>query len=148
MNIQPRKIALITGANRGIGFEIARQLSEHGVRVLLSGRNHDSVMKATKTLQDSGLDVEAYTLDVTQKKSILSAFKAIKSKYNRLDILINNAGIRIEQYGKQPSEQSLHQWRKTFATNLFGMIEVTTTFLPLIRKSSAGRIINVSSLLA
>ncbi|PJD90402.1 MAG: short-chain dehydrogenase [Legionella sp.] len=142
------KIALITGANRGIGFEIARQLAENGVRVLLTSRNREAVVEAAQKLQSLGLEVEAYTLDVTQKQSIVAAFKEIKSKYSHIDILINNAGIRIEKYGKQPSKQTVQQWRKTFETNLFGVVEVTTAFLPLIRKSSAGRIVNVSSLLA
>ncbi len=144
----PTKIALVTGANRGIGFEIARQLAEKGVRVLLSGRRTEAVVEATRSLRSSGFDVEAVALDVTKSESIRAAAAGVGSRYGRLDILINNAAIRIEQYGKQPSEQPLHQWRKTFDTNLFGVVEVTQTFLPLLRKSSAGRIVNVSSLLA
>lgn len=142
------KIALVTGANRGIGFEIARQLAESGVRVLLTGRNREATVEAAMKLQRAGLDVEALTLDVTQTDSISVAAAEITSKYGHLDILVNNAGIRIEQYGKQPSEQPLQQWRETFDTNLFGVVAVTKVFLPLIRKSPAGRIVNVSSLLA
>lgn len=148
LSTYPFKIALVTGANRGIGFEIVRQLAEKGICVLLTGRNHEAVVQATMKLQSVGLNVEALTLDVTQTDSISAAAAKVASKYGRLDILVNNAAIRIEKYGKQPSEQPLQQWRETFDTNLFGVVEVTIAFLPLIRKSTAGRIVNISSLLA
>ena len=144
----PDKIALVTGANRGIGFDIARQLAERGVRVLLSGRRPEAVAAAASALQGSGLDVEPLELDITRSDSIAAAAAAIDSKYGRLDILVNNAAIRIEEYGKHPSEQPMQQWRETFDTNLFGMVEVSQALLPLIRRSQAGRIVNVSSLLA
>ncbi|MEV7008421.1 SDR family oxidoreductase [Streptosporangium sp. NPDC051022] len=142
------KIALVTGANRGIGFEIARQLAEKNVHVLLTGRNHAATVEAAAKLQSAGLSVEAFALDVTKTESIAAVATEIESRYGRLDILVNNAGIRIEEYGKKPSEQSLQQWRETFNTNLFGVVEVTLALLPLIHKSAAGRIVNVSSLLA
>lgn len=148
MSTHPLKIALVTGANRGIGLEIARQLAENGIRVLLTGRNHEAAVGAATKLQRTGLDVEALALDVTKADSIAAAAAHVAAKYGRLDILVNNAAIRIEQYGKQPSEQPLQQWRETFDTNLFGVVEVSIAFLPLIRKSTAGRIVNVSSLLA
>lgn len=148
MATHPSKIALVTGANRGIGFEIARQLAENGVHVLLSGRRREATVEGAMKLRNSGLDVEAVALDVTKSDSISAAAAEVASKYGRLDILVNNAAIRIEEYGKQPSEQPLQQWRETFDTNLFGVVEVTQAFLPLIRKSTAGRIVNVSSLLA
>ncbi|WP_268800498.1 SDR family oxidoreductase [Pseudomonas huanghezhanensis] len=148
MSTHPLKIALVTGANRGIGYDIARQLAENGVSVLLTGRNHKAAVEAARRLQDTGLDVQALALDVTQSDSIAAAAAHVAAKYGRLDILINNAAIRIEQYGKQPSEQPLQQWRETFDTNLFGVVEVSIAFLPLIRKAKAGRIVNVSSLLA
>jgi NAD(P)-dependent dehydrogenase (short-subunit alcohol dehydrogenase family) len=148
LSTHPSKIALVTGANRGIGFEIARQLAENGVRVLLGGRRPQAVAEAALKLRSSGLDVEPLALDVTQSDSIGAAAAEVASKHGRLDILVNNAAVRIEEYGKQPSEQALQQWRETFDTNLFGVVEVTQAFLPLIRKSAAGRIVNVSSLLA
>ncbi len=141
-------LALVTGANRGIGFEIARQLAEAGVRVLLTGRDPGATADAAMTLRGTGLDVEALVLDVTETDSISAAVAHVEGSCGRLDILVNNAGIRIEEYGRQPSEQPLRQWRETFATNLFGLVEVTTAFLPLIRRSAAGRIVNVSSLMA
>jgi NAD(P)-dependent dehydrogenase (short-subunit alcohol dehydrogenase family) len=144
----PSKIALVTGANRGIGFEITRQLAGKGVRVVLSGRNQVAVTEAAANLRSAGLDVEGLQLDVTDPQSIAAAAAELDAKYGRLDILVNNAAIRIEKYGKQPSEQSLGEWRETFDTNLFGMVEVTLAVLPMIRRSQAGRIVNVSSLLA
>jgi NAD(P)-dependent dehydrogenase (short-subunit alcohol dehydrogenase family) len=144
----PKKIALVTGANRGIGFEIARQLAQSGVQVLLSGRRPEAVIESALKLRGLGLDVRPIPLDVTKSQSIAAAADEVASKFGRLDILVNNAAIRIEPYGRQPSEQSLRQWRETFDTNLFGVVEVTQAFLPLIRKSAAGRIVNVSSLLA
>ncbi|AGE24483.1 2-hydroxycyclohexanecarboxyl-CoA dehydrogenase [Pseudomonas poae RE*1-1-14] len=148
MSTHPLKIALVTGANRGIGFEIVRQLAESGVSVFLTGRNYKASVEAATKLQSAGLDVEALALDVTQSDSISAAAAHVAAKHGRLDILVNNAAIRIEQYGNQPSEQPLKQWRETFDTNLFGVVEVSIAFLPLIRKSTAGRIVNISSLLA
>ncbi|RCV58002.1 short-chain dehydrogenase [Marinitenerispora sediminis] len=141
-------MALVTGANRGIGFEIARQLAESGVRVLLTGRDRAAAAAAATALRSGGLDVEAGVLDVTDPDSVSAATADVASRYGRLDILVNNAGIRTEEYGRHPSEQPLRRWRETFETNLFGVVAVTTAFLPLLRRSAAGRIVNVSSLLA
>ncbi|MET7670330.1 SDR family oxidoreductase [Micromonospora luteifusca] len=148
MSGQPKRIALVTGANRGIGFEIARQLAQNGVQVLLSGRTSNKVVEAAMELRDAGLDVESLVLDVTKEETIASAVKEVGRRHGRLDILVNNAGIRVEEYGRNPSEQPLDQWRETFDTNLFGVVAVTTAFLPLLRESAAGRVVNVSSLLA
>ncbi|KVM59108.1 short-chain dehydrogenase [Burkholderia ubonensis] len=148
MSNQFAKIALVTGATRGIGLETARQLGASGVRVLLAGRDRERAEEAAGKLRDAGHDVVACQLDVTDAVSITNAAAAVEREYGRLDILVNNAGIRIEAYGKRPSEQPLHQWRETFETNLFGIVSVTQAFLPLIRKADAGRIVNVSSLLA
>ena len=148
MSETPSKIALVTGANRGIGLEIARQLAENGILSLVAGRRRDAVVKAAEGLRDAGLAAEPLVLDVTDPDSIAAAAAEVAEKYGRLDILVNNAAVRIEQYGRKPSEQPLRQWRETFDTNLFGMVEVTVAFLPLIRRADAGRIVNVSSLLA
>jgi NAD(P)-dependent dehydrogenase (short-subunit alcohol dehydrogenase family) len=143
------KIALITGANKGIGFETARQLAKSGgVHVLLAARERTKGVEAALKLQGEGLDVEALTLDVTDADSIASAAKDVAKKFGRLDILINNAGIAADDMSKKVSEQSLATWRKTFDTNVFGLIAVTQAFLPLLEKSDAGRIVNLSSILA
>ncbi|THA48935.1 SDR family oxidoreductase [Streptomyces sp. A1136] len=141
------RIALVTGANRGIGFETARQLASAGVRVLLAGRDRAAVTEAAEKLRADGLAADHLVLDVTDPASVRAAAAEVDRRHGRLDILVNNAGIRTEEYGKRPSEQPMRQWRETFDTNLFGVIEVTTAFLPLIRRSAAGRVVNVSSLL-
>ncbi|WP_131738729.1 SDR family oxidoreductase [Actinomadura roseirufa] len=145
---QPSRVALVTGANRGIGFEIVRGLAGNGVHVLLTGRDRAAAEAATANLRATGLDVEPLVLDITKPDSVSAAAAEVENRYGRLDILVNNAGIRVEEYGKAPSEQPLRQWRETFETNVFGMVELTKALLPLIRRSEAGRIVNVSSMLA
>ena len=142
-----KKIALVTGATRGIGLETVRQLAQNGVHVILAGRDKDKAEKAAQKLRDEKLDVESLALDVTDSKSIAAAAKEVDAKHGHLDILINNAGILVDDFKKKPSEQTIDAWRTTFDTNLFGLVETTQAFLPLIRKSSAGRIVNVSSIL-
>lgn len=147
MNTTTQKIALVTGATRGIGTETVRQLAEAGVLTLLAGRKLDTAQAAAKALADAGLPVEAIQLDVTDPASIAAAVKEVQARHGRLDILVNNAGIAIDDLGKKPSEQTLETWRTTFDTNVFAVVEVTQAFLPLLRASSAGRIVNVSSAL-
>ena len=141
------KIALVTGATRGIGRETVRHLAEAGVHTLLAGLNRDRAMEAALDLQSQGLPVEAIALDVTDSASIAAAVKEIEQRHGRLDILVNNAGILVDDPTRGVSGQALDTWRTTFDTNLFGLIETTQAFLPLLRKSDAGRIVNVSSLL-
>ena len=141
------KIALVTGATRGIGLETVRQLAGQGVHTLLAGRDRTRTVEAALKLQREGLPVEAIALDVTDTASIDAAAQEIERRHGKLDILVNNAGIIADDASKGVSGQSLASWRKTFDTNLFGVVETTQALLPLIRKSSAGRIVNVSSLL-
>jgi NAD(P)-dependent dehydrogenase (short-subunit alcohol dehydrogenase family) len=143
-----QKIALVTGGTRGIGLETVRQLAQAGVHTLLAGRDRDRAVEAALKLQAEGLPVEAIALDVTDAGSIDAAVATVRSRHGRLDILVNNAGIAVDDVTKKPSEQGLDVWRRTFDTNLFGLIAVTNAFLPLIRSAPAGRIVNVSSLLA
>jgi NAD(P)-dependent dehydrogenase (short-subunit alcohol dehydrogenase family) len=143
------KIALITGSNKGIGFETARQLAASGgVHVVLAARDRTKGVEAALKLQAEGLDVEALILDVTDAASIAAAAGEIERKFGRLDILINNAGIAVQNGSKKVSEETLDVWRRTFDTNLFALIAVTQAFLPLLKKSTAGRIVNLSSILA
>lgn len=141
------KIALVTGATRGIGLETVRQLAQQGVHVLLAGRDLARASQAAVSLRADGLPVDAIVLDVTDAASIAAAAKTVEERHGRLDILVNNAGILLDDPSKKVSGQSLDAWRKTFDTNVFGLIAVTQAFLPLLHKSAAGRIVNVSSAL-
>jgi NAD(P)-dependent dehydrogenase (short-subunit alcohol dehydrogenase family) len=147
MSNHTSKTALVTGATRGIGFETVRQLAQAGVHTLLAGRDRNKAVEATLKLQSEGLSVEAIALDVTDAASIAAAVDEVANKFGKLDILVNNAGIMMDEMGKKISEQSTQTWRKTFDTNVFGLIDTTNAFLPLLHKSPAGRIVNVSSLL-
>lgn len=142
-----RKIALVTGANKGIGFETARQLASLGIHVILAARDPAKAEAAALALKSDGLAAEALTLDVTSERSIELAARQIGEKHGQLDILINNAGIFADEQGRKPSEQTLEAWRKTFDTNVFGLVAVTRAFLPLLKKAQAGRIVNLSSIL-
>lgn len=141
------KIALITGGNKGIGLETARQLGERGVHVIIGARDAGRAEEALATLKTHGIDAEAVSIDVVNGASIAAAAAEIESRHGRLDILINNAGVLIDDFQKKPSEQSLETWRTTFDANVFGVIEITQAFLPLLKKSAAGRIVNLSSIL-
>lgn len=144
-------IALITGANRGIGFETARQLGKQGIKVLIGARSEEKGKEAEATLKAEGLDVEYIDIDVDNTATHAAAAKTIEEKYGKLDILINNAGIFLaEEFdadgGMVPaSRTSQETFRKTFDTNFFNTIDVTQALLPLVKKSDAGRIVFLSS---
>lgn len=147
MSTNTTRIALVTGATRGIGLETVRQLAAAGVHTLLAGRDRGKAVEAALKLQADGLPVEAIALDVTDADSVLLAANQVRERHGRLDILVNNAGVFRDAFDRTPSEQSLSAWRDTFDTNLFGVIATTQAFLPLLQASGAGRIVNVSSLL-
>ena len=139
-----KKIALVTGANKGIGFEAARQLAKQGITVLLGARNAERGEKAAAKLRGENLDAHFIHLDIQDAATHQAAAQVIEEKFGKLDILVNNAGIALDA-GEKPSEVSQDLLRKTFDTNFFGTIAVTQAFLPLVKKSNAGRIVNVSS---
>lgn len=144
------RIALVTGANKGLGFETSRQLSQQGIKVLMGSRSITRGRKAVRSLLDEGRDVELIHLDVTKTDHITQAEKYIKEKYGRLDILINNAGmVHPEESSTANSAATVSPkaLRATFDVNFFGLVELTQSLLPLIRKSNSGRIVNVSSIL-
>ncbi|OAR26254.1 dehydrogenase [Streptomyces sp. ERV7] len=135
-----KAVALITGANKGIGLEIARQLHERGVTVLLAARDEERGTAAAEKL-----GVPFVQLDVTDPDSIKKAATWVDLAYGKLDILVNNAGVTVVEEEGRPSIASLDVMRRIYETNVFGVVAVTNTFLPLLRKSPAGRIVNQSS---
>lgn len=138
-----QKIALITGANKGIGFEVARQLAKQNIRVLLGSRDVTRGQKAVEQLTSENLPVTLLQIDVTNQLTIDAAVTKVTDEYGHLDILVNNSGV----YGKEPhpSQLTLETIRENFEVNFFGAFAVTRAFLPLIKKSASGRIVNVSS---
>jgi NAD(P)-dependent dehydrogenase (short-subunit alcohol dehydrogenase family) len=139
-----QKVVLITGANKGIGFETSRQLGKAGHKILLGARDEKRGQKAVETLKKENIDSQLLLIDVTQPDTIDHAVRFIETAYGRLDILINNAGVFLEK-GIIPSELPLAMVRETFEVNFFGAFAMTVALLPLLRKSAAGRIVNVSS---
>lgn len=137
------KVALITGANKGIGLEIARQLGVQGITVLLGVRDENRGREAAEKLQADRIDARAVQLDVTQQDTIDAAANYIENEFGKLDILVNNAGVAIDN--APPSQLDIEILRRTYDTNVFGVFAVTKAMLPLLRKSDAGRIVNLSS---
>jgi NAD(P)-dependent dehydrogenase (short-subunit alcohol dehydrogenase family) len=138
------KIALVTGANKGIGFEICRQIGRTGATVLLGARNQVAGEKAAAQLVAEGLAARFIAIDVADRASIAAAAAAIAADFSRLDILVNNAGINDAKDGP-PSAANLDAVERVLRTNFVGALAVTQVMLALLRQSPAGRIVNVSS---
>lgn len=150
--MQDKRVALVTGANQGIGLQIAKDLAARGLTVLVGSRKLENGQKAASTIEGDG---RAIQLDVTDQASIACAADRIRQEFGRLDVLVNNAGIAhagrqaqsladIVKTGRA-SVASLQEVRAVFETNVFGVIAVTQAMLALLRASPAGRIVNVSS---
>jgi NAD(P)-dependent dehydrogenase (short-subunit alcohol dehydrogenase family) len=133
-------IALITGANKGIGYEIARLLAGRGVTTIVGARDEERGRAAAERLGQPYV-----RLDVTDEDSVAAAAKWIEQEYGTLDILVNNAGIAGDGAHPVPSTTSARALREVYETNVFGVVTVTNAMLPLLRTSPAGRIVNMSS---
>ncbi|TIH28617.1 SDR family oxidoreductase [Subtercola vilae] len=139
-------VALITGANKGIGYETAKQLSKLGMTVLIGARDEQRGREAERVLRDGGAEARFVHLDVTDEASIQAAATWIDTEYGHLDVLVNNAGTAtLTRQRTLPSETSLEDMRAVYAINVFGLVAVTNAMLPLLRRASAARIVNVSS---
>jgi NAD(P)-dependent dehydrogenase (short-subunit alcohol dehydrogenase family) len=153
MTMQDKPIALVTGANQGIGLQIAKDLAGHGFLVLVGSRNFE---KGEAAAQSIGAAAHAVQLDVTDQASITAAAERIRKEFGRLDVLVQNAAISntsnkpgqsVEEYSKsaRPSNVSLAEVRAVWETNVFGVLAVYQAMLPLLREAPAARIVNVSS---
>lgn len=149
---QNKLVALVTGANQGIGLQIAKDLAAHGFTVLVGSRNLENGETAAKSI---GADAHAIQLDVTDANSIAAAAERIRTEFGRLDVLVNNAAISHTGKPGRPLEEmiessrasiaSLDEVRAVFETNVFGVLAVTQAMLPLLREAPEGRIVNVGS---
>ncbi|MGW5669790.1 SDR family oxidoreductase [Micromonospora sp. NPDC003776] len=138
-------IALITGANKGIGLATARQLGARGMTVLLGARDETRGREAERALRAEGVEARFVALDVTDEKSAAAVAELVEREYGRLDVLVNNAGIVRADGTALPSETTLATLREVYETNVFGVVAVTNALLPLLRRAPAARIVNVSS---
>ncbi|MFD1539979.1 SDR family oxidoreductase [Nonomuraea guangzhouensis] len=138
-------IALVTGANKGIGFEVAAQLAARGMTVLLAARDAQRGEAAAARLCSASADVHPLVLDVTDPVAIQTAAAHVADRFGHLDVLVNNAGISGHQAGDAPSTTRPELVREVFETNVVGVLMVTNAFLPLLRRAPAARIVNVSS---
>jgi NAD(P)-dependent dehydrogenase (short-subunit alcohol dehydrogenase family) len=142
-----KKIALITGANKGLGLEMARQLGQAGVTVVLAARDSAKGQAAAEKLKGEGLDAYFLKLDVTKKEDYAAAAAFLEEKFGRLDILINNAGISEALGSGRAGSTPVDVIRETVDTNFYAQVALTQALLPLLKKSDAGRIVNMSSIL-
>ena len=144
------KVAFITGANRGIGFETSKKLAESGIKVILGSRDLNKGEEAVKKLSNFGIDADLVQYDAFDDNAPQKVYDYILEKYKKLDILINNAGVLLtgNLFVTNSSTISDKDLKDTFQTNFFSVISLTQKLLPLIKKSNAGRIVNVSTILS
>jgi NAD(P)-dependent dehydrogenase (short-subunit alcohol dehydrogenase family) len=148
MNNSQKKVALVTGANRGLGFETAKQLGEQGITVVLAARQLSSAKIAAEKLIAQGIDAHPVQLDVTNAAERVAAAKYLDEKFGKLDILINNAGVAPKDlFEPKNLDTTEEEFQYIFNTNLFSIVYLTRELVPLLKKSEAGRIVNLSSIL-
>lgn len=139
-----KQVALVTGANRGIGYELVKQLAFNGFRSILASRDLEKGHEAAQRLKQSGLDVSFVRMDVDDQESIRQASLTVNETFGRLDVLINNAGVYLDE-NEMLLTMDPSILEKTMSTNFFGVYHVIRSFKPLMEKRSYGRIINISS---
>ena len=138
------KVALVTGGNRGIGYELVKQLALKGFKVILTSRDPEMGYEAMEKLKESNLDVSFVVMDLDNQESIRQAANTVNERYGRLDVLINNAGVYLDE-NKKLLTMDPSILERTMATNFFGAYHVIHSFIPFMIKQGYGRIINVSS---
>lgn len=146
-----KKIALLTGAAKGLGFETAQQLGKQNHIVIVTARSAEKIALAEAKLKAQGIEAYGLTLDVNSTEQIKQLEKFIAEKFGKLDVLVNNAGVQLDfpafMEGNSSENVPLSVIKETFNTNFFAVVEITQTMLPLLKKSQAGRIVNVSSIM-
>jgi NAD(P)-dependent dehydrogenase (short-subunit alcohol dehydrogenase family) len=144
MTVNKERVALVTGANRGLGLETARQLLERGLRVVMTGRDEAATEHARLGLGGLGQRAAAIRMDVTDRSSIDAAHRAVAARFGGVDVLVNNAAVLLSENSDVLSITA-DAYRRTFETNLFGVVEVCRAFVPPMAERGYGRIVNVSS---
>jgi len=145
MATMDKRLALVTGANRGIGYEICRQLARKGLRVLLTSRDPEKGREARKKLAKEGLDVLHHQLDITDRASVAAIARHIESEYGRMDVLVNNSGILIDSRSTSVLREKEETFRATLETNFYGALRMCQAVVPLMQKNHYGRVVNMSS---
>ena len=139
------RVAVVTGGNRGIGFEICRQLALREIRVVLTSRDAAKGNAACKKLRADGLEVDYHHVDVTDTKHVAALVAFLEQQYGRADILVNNAGIMVDPKGARVLNSDIETYRATLETNFFGALRLVQALVPLMRKHGYGRVVNLSS---
>jgi NAD(P)-dependent dehydrogenase (short-subunit alcohol dehydrogenase family) len=145
MPTMDKRIAVVTGANRGIGYEISRQLANEGLRVILTSRDETRGQEALAELQKNGLDVLYHRLDVTDGESVAALLEFVEKESGRVDVLVNNAGVLIDERGTSVLKADLDIIRETMDVNFYGALRMCQAIVPLMRRNQYGRIVNMSS---
>ena len=145
MQARDKRLAVITGANKGIGFEICRQLAHKGLRVVLTSRDARKGLKAQRILVQENLDVLFYELDVTEPTSVRALAKYVEKEHGAVDALVNNAGIMMDSSSTSILRESEDVFHATLETNFFGALRMCQALVPLMRKRGYGRVVNLSS---
>src|SRR3990172_7289848 len=139
------RIAVVTGANHGIGLEISRQLARRGLMGVLTSRNATKGRAAVKALRDDGGVVDSHLLDVGGPVSIRALAAYLSERHGRLDVLVNNAGVLLDPRGSRLLDAKPKTFRDTLETNFFGPLQLVQALAPLMKKNGYGRIVNLSS---